>query len=346
MSQGPPKDQIITLVSNACTDIYPTNKHNSFRNQLKEAINDDSSHWEVAPISITYPHSFNNWMHNIGVGIIVRIPDWVAISRLEGQNGQEVIEMAGSMRAAMAAAKGCWPGDDYDFMIGVYKEFLVANNKTEDDMKKEPVFYDYFYLKPGYYASVQDVLNQICAGFERKIGNALRELFPGQAPRALPSLELKYTPTTRRLTMQSSHMKVTIFTKDEELWTLILGIPGPACLKTPAKEKKIPPYFQLDLPLYDSNTCSLVPIHSIFVSSDLIKYQLVGNTETPLLGVVPLGGVQEEIVTWVFNPTYYLPLARNDIREIEVQLNTENGDPFPFTSTSKVMLRLHVRKKY
>ena len=88
----------------------------------------------------------------------------------------------------------------------------------------------------------------------------------------------------------------------------------------------------------------------IYVYSGLVKHQLIGNSETQLLGIVPITQNPESLSGqqyYSFNPPYYLELVKNDINEIEIQLNTDWGDPFPFLNQalSRVVCRLHFRRR-
>ncbi len=105
-------------------------------------------------------------------------------------------------------------------------------------------------------------------------------------------------------------------------------------------------YFQT-LPIISELPCKFLIINSIYIYCDLIKYQLVGNKEVQLLGLAPvqLSRDSPQVNYFPFNPPYYLPVNRASIDEVEIQLNTENGDPFPFMANSKIVVRLNLRRK-
>jgi hypothetical protein len=76
-------------------------------------------------------------------------------------------------------------------------------------------------------------------------------------------------------------------------------------------------------------------MHSIYVYSDLIEAQPVGDVEAPLLGIVPVGPAQPgERVHYPFNPLSYLPLSASYMRTIRIELRTDAGDPVPFAAAS------------
>jgi len=114
-------------------------------------------------------------------------------------------------------------------------------------------------------------------------------------------------------------------------------------------------YFRV--PMRSKRTCNLELLTSIFVYSNIVKYQLVGDTEAPLLGIVPINFSSESTVLsashetrqqyYTFNPPYYIPLITTQFDIIEIQLNTDWGSPFPFKDdpNSKVICRLDFRKR-
>ncbi len=105
-------------------------------------------------------------------------------------------------------------------------------------------------------------------------------------------------------------------------------------------------YFQT-LPILSELPCKFLIINSIYIYCDLIKYQLVGNKEVQRSGLAPVQLAKDspQVNYFSFTPPYYLPVNRSTIDEVEIQLNTENGDPFPFMSNSKIVIRLNLRRK-
>ncbi len=333
MTRLAPSEISVTLPSNSSTEIFKTNRPNSYKTIVKRTINEETDgQWEVAPISITYPHSFDNLDHPIKVGLLIAFPH--TISDLypleENQHMKKAIRISGEYMQTFRSRISSEELALFDSVLKDYKSKLTGNCE-------QPFFADIFQIPAGYYANVQEILDQIELGFEKALGIILRikfgHTFEGK-------LKLKYEASSRRVSLNADGMQGYFFTQDQELFVNILGLPenwqyGNASY----------PFFGADFPVANCNTCKFVNLHSIYVYSDIINYQLVGDTEAPLFGTVPIQGSREEVITYVFNPTYYYPVARANINEIEIELYTENGDPFPFTSTSKVVLRLHFRKK-
>ena len=85
-------------------------------------------------------------------------------------------------------------------------------------------------------------------------------------------------------------------------------------------------------------------LQSIFVYSDIVDYQIVGNTMATLMGVLPTKGAFKEPQSWQFNPLQYVPLQSNEISSITMKLCTPQGDPVQFLSGDS-LCRLHFRRK-
>ena len=84
---------------------------------------------------------------------------------------------------------------------------------------------------------------------------------------------------------------------------------------------------------------------SLYVSSDLVKLQTFGNGYEPLIGIVPIVPLANGHEYWKANPPLYLPLNRSILDTIEIWIKNEKREPFPFRENSKVILRLHFRKR-
>ena len=56
----------------------------------------------------------------------------------------------------------------------------------------------------------------------------------------------------------------------------------------------------------------------IFIHCDVIKYQIVGETQLPLLAILPIQGIPNEQCYWSFNPAYYLPSSQNPLDQLKL----------------------------
>jgi hypothetical protein len=92
--------------------------------------------------------------------------------------------------------------------------------------------------------------------------------------------------------------------------------------------------------MYSSNV-SVIPYfndnYSLFIYSYICEYQLVGDNEAPLLQFVSTTNVNENYVEKIFDLPHFIPLARNNLENIE-------GIPIHF-QTGKVVVKLHFKRK-
>ena len=92
--------------------------------------------------------------------------------------------------------------------------------------------------------------------------------------------------------------------------------------------------------------------HLIFIYTNIIEYQYVGDAKAPLLRVIDSkqrlknGSVCELEPTHriVFSHLDYKKLLSNTIQSISIELRTETGQLVPFSGTGKVILTLQFKK--
>ena len=102
-------------------------------------------------------------------------------------------------------------------------------------------------------------------------------------------------------------------------------------------------YYILDM-VMGTRRAFLDDIHQIFVYSDIIDYQIVGNTKAMLLGVFPSKGTHAEQHSWQFNPLQYIKVTKSVLQSIHIKLCSATGEPVPFVS-GDTLCRLHFRRK-
>nr|DAC81377.1 TPA_asm: penton [Orchesella springtail adintovirus] len=87
-----------------------------------------------------------------------------------------------------------------------------------------------------------------------------------------------------------------------------------------------------------------VGMKKIYVYTDCVKSQRIGDQIAPLLRMTGYTGGQEELVIKEFNNLQYLPLSKDFIDSIKVYLRTEVGEDLPLTFGT-VTITLHFREK-
>jgi hypothetical protein len=83
---------------------------------------------------------------------------------------------------------------------------------------------------------------------------------------------------------------------------------------------------------------------AIYVYSNIVQNQLVGDSLVPLLRVVPIRGSRGELYrSEEFLHPHYLPTVKETTSELQFHLRRDDGTPISF-KTGKVVLTLHFRK--
>ena len=197
----------------------------------------------------------------------------------------------------------------------------------------------------GYYRAT------IPAGYYRLIGNLLAKL-TAKISEAFAFMELKDAPVTARFLPDKDRVKITttpnnvvILGSNSSYLPSILGCP----IRNPSPEgytfveideAKGDKYFISPLPP------TLDPLTTMYIYTDIVKSQIVGDTQCHIIAVVPIKQEERDVCFFSFSHPYYVALTSHEISEINIQLKTDTGDPFPLASNGKVVCRLHFRRKH
>ena len=82
----------------------------------------------------------------------------------------------------------------------------------------------------------------------------------------------------------------------------------------------------------------------LYVYTDIVAPQIVGDTQAPLLRVVSVTGKDGEMVNVQYDRPHYVPIVRNSFNTIEVEIRLNSGDFVPF-ERGKLILVLHFRRR-
>lgn len=216
--------------------------------------------------------------------------------------------------------------DDFDKLIDqmMIKEKLVGG-----------YIYRNFTLPAGFYASMTDV----CSFLTREYALAVKEMMP------IAKAEFAYNENTNKVTVNGGRSRAQIFLPDENFQKLtgITTLPDTRFAKT-GSDKNV--YATVNYAGVGANEASRLEIPaSMYIYSDICEYQLVGDTQAPLLGILPIDGQHKQQRFWSFVPPYYIGVTKSFLSEIELRLCTDTGDSVPFTSDCLVIARIHFRKK-
>ena len=111
--------------------------------------------------------------------------------------------------------------------------------------------------------------------------------------------------------------------------------------------------------LYAPQTVNLTGgISLMYIYSDLCQLQTVGDSMVPLLRIIPLSWVPARAPTGAcgasrglkchdYPQPHYVPIRQRSITTVRIDINTDTGEPMPFTVSgdcgNRVVVKLHIR---
>ena len=297
----------LTLPSNASITFSPDNKPANYTTTLPSPISLEGE-WEVALIDIQYPH---NWM-NITKDIYLLL-------LLEPTNKNK--DFRDALNTKLFTYKTKYEANTTDEYKQLWYNTKVANKEVE---------ILYARLPKGYYANVGELISTL----NEEIQDSLRgpsSLTADQERTKELTVLYRYNPIDRRVQVFQTGM---------------VGPPEVICLDNQVKSildqanPKLPDKTQV----LTREKLLLNTIPSIYIYTDIIKYQYVGDVKVPLLGVLPVQGLDGEQQYWSFNPPYYIPVAMSTLSSVNIHLADDKGDEIPFVGDGKVVARLHFRR--
>lgn len=88
----------------------------------------------------------------------------------------------------------------------------------------------------------------------------------------------------------------------------------------------------------------LQPIRQLYVYTDIIDHQMVGDTTAPLLRNVPVEGKFGSMVNIDFSKLEYKSVSTSLVNTINIDIRDDTGKRIPFNN-GRVIVKLHFRQK-
>ena len=337
----------VTLPSNSSASAYPKNGPSSYKVRLRKPIDLSArgGEWEVALLSTQYTHCWYNFRQDCNIRFLVKLPD-TGLSKTSSSG-----DASGRSRSASAGSAGRIVGGSKKEDDGArssaeifYREvpfgghpdfedhdhFITSFRESNQHGIDEDWVYHKVTLRRAYFSTIYDLGKEISRLFERAFH------------RHDMQLTIHHDYETGRISCAVNRGKVAILLDD----TYLAGVLGMETEKVIDSEYVNKRNVKLYLLKTDGvRAPRLDVVNSFYVYSDIAKYQAVGDTEAPLLGIVPVQGEPGNRLYWSFNPLCYLPVNRSYISEIEILLCTEDGERVLFASASdNVVCSLRFRK--
>lgn len=83
---------------------------------------------------------------------------------------------------------------------------------------------------------------------------------------------------------------------------------------------------------------------SLYVYTDIVEHQIVGDVYVPLLRCVPVQGQNNECVNICYDKPHYVSVSKHHVDTITVEIKTDQNKKVPFRF-GKVIVKLHFRPR-
>ena len=314
-------DFYITLESNADLENNPTNSASKFKVSLQVPL-DLRGEWETGLGQIIFPHSWhekiladNKNMHNI------------------------------------FAIKLHVDGD--------------GRKKDGTENTASSAYWRNLYIQPTNHHTIKDLVIAIRATCESSKSLQVQFIYRGQKGYPVDTDHIRINTVSKvKLAINLDLARILSYDVDKirkEKWTTgvtiqkLYGGLGDEWLvvhhqyQSIAKEAErqfLPSPLHENIQLKMSNINGNTGIfQNIYINSDLIQTQFVGNVRANVLRVIAPIQKKGEIETFIFNPIFYLPLRITKFNTIEINITSDTGTLVPFDG-GVVVVVLHLRRKH
>ena len=191
---------------------------------------------------------------------------------------------------------------------------------------------EFYYLEPGLYPSITDfveAMNTIIQERHNRSENCCKVKVSRKTQKLRFTLEMKHPVLPSLVRIWDTNSEVILVMN--KFGVMLRG-------KGPHK-----PEFAYDI----------VRIHSLMIYTDLIEYNIVGDTKSPLLRCFPFFSKHKsgDIITTgqymnfqTFSNLQFRPLLKNSFHNIHIDLRDTSGEKIPFVSVGITRLVLMFRK--
>jgi len=303
----------LTLPSNSSIDFFPDNKPGLYHTKLSSTLNLEGD-WEAALMEIQYPHNWKNLENDMYIGMVL-VPSHADNRKLEALKS-----------LCRITTHPLTP-----------KHFSSEDVKLMEDsplMKIPNACLTIIRIPAGYYASPEE--------FVERVNLAIREAFthPANPSENLVDdfgLTFIYDRFTKLVPRRMNNLGGCLFLSNNPIFQAALAL-------VPV-DANLPDSKLFNSSLTAKRRSRLDTTTTLFIYSDIIKYQYVGDTQAPLMGVCPVTGRDGEQCHYVFNPPFYIPLNTQSIPTIELKVMDDYGEIIPFEPTGKVLCRIILRRR-
>ena len=346
---------VVTLPSNSNMLTHPTNRGHNYVVKLATPINltnqtlNDNSRWEVALTTLQYTNHFYQLREDVTIYAVVIVPDLksIQIKAALGKPLQLDVDFTENMAALRALS---------DLERRILRPFV-----KDDKNKTEPWFvvFGKFVIPAGEYKTPMELARRVAKEFSG-VFNIPRYQYRMRVERAGTGGRFRFTAESRletprqRSTSQPASprpdgIKVDYGGESRPgkynffLYSEHLTISPPLGQVLIAIDDETPPMYYIS-PI-SASTPTFGAVNSLYVYSDIVGQQRVGNTSAQLMDIAPVQGAPGQRAHYAFDPLTYLPVNRSFIETIHIIIHDGNESEILFPDdVQNVVCRLHFRR--
>lgn len=182
-------------------------------------------------------------------------------------------------------------------------------------------------LPPGQYDTPEQLIGALNQLFTpRRVPYGV-ETRPSVRVKTLKDVDFSYHAITQKVTLT---IRTRIQLKLSPILKLMLGM----------KESHLSSGTHEGMHVVDVNQ----GFYSLYVYCNIIEPRPVGDSEVPLLRIVPIEGKSGQMITKTYEHIQYIPLLQKHLRAIEINIRKDTGENVPF-ELGKSVITLHFRKQ-
>ncbi len=300
----------VTLPSNGRKKYFPNNSTNNYKNSLAREIRLDGD-WEVAVTEVHYPQTIKSIEKLSKIQFIVYREDVYGTLKAK--------DPASTSNVDMKVIRIPLEYNLTDTVIAAPRLSDFICQSADNIVIELPV---------GRYTSPKDLGDYIASQLEIKL-----KALPDHTKSTNSKITFAFDNRQNKFTIKARLADLYYYKADDT--SRLLGLEELKSSKYSAKRIA----YEYVLP----NPPKLNIVNSLYIYTDIVENDLVGDELVPLLRAVDVSGEHGAIIHEAFHRCYYKRVNRSNIPSIEIQLNTETGSEVKF-ETGHVISVLHFRK--
>ena len=343
---------MVTLPSNSNMLTHPSNRGHNYEVKLAAPINltnrtlNDDTRWEVALTTLQYTNRFYQLREDVTIYAVVIVPNvrsinvYASLGKVMQLDVDFTTDMPGIVRLGSTAQR-------------ILQPFVKDESNKDENWF---VVLGAFVIPAGEYKTPMDLARRVTKEFNA-LFNIPRYQYRMQVERLGTGERFQFTAESRLAAAGTSEVMSTpahgivinygaasrLGKYNFLLYTESLALSPPLGQILITIDDETPPIAYMS-PISIA-TPHFNAVHSLYVYSDIVDQQRVGNTSAQLMDIAPVQGAPGQRAHYVFDPPTYLPVNRNYIETIKIIIHDGNEGEVLFPDdVQNVVCRLHFRR--